>query len=162
MPLFPDMTDLLLAVVGYWDAIGLHAKIESMNVMAVYGDIVQRKTAGVAVGWPQVKMEKPNVKAYTVWAYSQNARFPIYESEEFDELVEGYLGANTPQERDMFAEQMVRYFYDEYIMVPVVALDGLWAKSNRVQNWEPRTSNYFDLEYVTHADPLGTFRLFEP
>ena len=162
MPLFPDMTDLLLAVVGYWDAIGLHAKIESMNVMAVYGDIVQRKTAGVAAGWPQVKMKKPNAKAYTVWAYSQNSRFPVYESEEFDELVEGYLGANTPQERDMFAEQMVRYFYDEYIMVPVVALDGLWAKSNRVQNWEPRTSNYFDLEYVTHADPLGTFRLFEP
>jgi peptide/nickel transport system substrate-binding protein len=160
--LMPDISDVLQAVAGYWQAIGINAEISPLNVMAVYGDIVQRKVSGVAIGNSQETMLKPNAKAFSVWGYSKSSIFPLYESESFDVMVEGYLAANTIEERDSFTEQMVQYLYDEYAFVPLVAADDLWAQGDIVGNWTPVVASYLDLEYVTHAEPLGTFRLFEP
>jgi len=158
----PEMGLVTETVVGYWQDIGLDPTITTYNIMAKYGDITRRDTAGVCFGFTAWNRGVPQwVNLPTSWS-STESRFPLYESEETDELVEGMRAASTPEDRDAFAEQITRHFYDEYAFVPLLAVDEIWAKSDKVGNWEPAMSLYLNLEYATHAEPLGTFRLFEP
>lgn len=157
-----DPTDAMMAIAGYWEDIGIDLEIESMNVMAVYGDIVYRKTTG-AVGpfHLEASNEPLYMKSFDTLIYSGGAAFPMYESAECDVLVEKYLEAQNPQEQEAATAQVTQYLYDEFAFVPLFLIDSPWAKGDKVANWAPAGMNYLELEYTTHAEPLGTFRLFE-
>jgi|SaaInl8_200m_RNA_FD_contig_121_75030_length_4038_multi_3_in_0_out_0_3 peptide/nickel transport system substrate-binding protein len=155
------LTDLLFAVQGYWQDVGINASINPYNVMAVYGDIVRRNTSGKVMSFIQSQSYAPYGQGPTIWGNSEMATFPMYESEEFDALIEEYFGAFTREERDAAGEKMVNHLYNEYAVVPLVEMDAIWAKGDRVGEWTPTNWNYIDLEYITHSPPIGTFRLFD-
>ena len=157
-----DMTDVLFAVQGYWDTIGLGVEITPHNIMAIYGQLVAHDTGHACLGFATKKSLGPYGGGFIAAAYSQVTRFPIYESAASDAMIDNFQAANSQEERDAVVEQLVQYFYDEYAWVPIVAIDRTWATGDRIANWNPDGIHYLDLEYVTHADPLGTFRLFEP
>ncbi|MBT4510585.1 MAG: ABC transporter substrate-binding protein [Chloroflexi bacterium] len=157
-----DPTDAMLAIAGYWEDIGIDLEIESMNVMAVYGDILYRKTTGTIGPFHLEASNEPlYMKGFDTLIYSEGIAFPMYESAECDVLVEKYLEAQNPQELEAATAQMAQYLYDEFAFVPLFLIDSPWAKGDRVANWAPAGLNYLELEYATHAEPLGTFRLFE-
>ncbi|MBM3132453.1 MAG: hypothetical protein FJZ95_05410 [Chloroflexi bacterium] len=162
MPASLDTTSLMMAVAGYWEKIGVDVEISSFNVMAKYGLIVGRKTTGVCISFTAEKLLAPYAKAYAMWGYSKSSRFPQFESEATDAMIDKFLAATTPEERDGIAEQITRYYYDEYTFVPLVAVDMTWATSDKIGNFRPTMARYLNLEYVTHAKALGTFKLFEP
>jgi peptide/nickel transport system substrate-binding protein len=147
-----EVTDMIFAVQGYWEEIGIDAKITPSNVMAVYGDIVYRKTTGVCLNYNQNRTKAPYGQAPSSWAYSEADIFPMYESAEFDLLVEEYEAAFTLEEKDSVAEKRVQYLYDHYCFVPLVGVDKVWAAGESVGEWQPREWNYLDLEYLTRAE----------
>ncbi|MBM3133352.1 MAG: hypothetical protein FJZ95_10045 [Chloroflexi bacterium] len=153
---------LSTAVAGYWEEIGINVKIETYNVMAKYGDILSRKTAGVVFAYTGQKEGPPWGRAYSLLTYSKATRFPLYESTELDALVDGYLEAFTPEERDSFAEEITRNLHGEYAFAPIAAVDMVWATSDTVANYAPQSAAIRYYEYLTHGKALGTFRLFEP
>jgi len=158
-----DPTDAMIVVAAYWEEnLGIDLEIESMNIMAVYGDIVNRKTNGVVAPFMLEASNEPHyVRGHDTMTYSKGSTFPMYESAECDAMVEEYLAASNPQEQETLTARIAQYLYDEYAFVPLLLMDSLWAKGDRVANWEPAAMNYLELEYATHAEPLGTFRLFE-
>ena len=158
----PEMPDVTLAVAGFWEAIGLNPTISTHNITAVYGDIFQRKTTGICFGMSVWNRGAPYGRNYPVWAHSKSTKLPLYENTQTDAMIEGFLTSSKAEEKDDYAEQITLYHYDEFAYVPLVATDVTWAKGDKVGNWEPATSLYLNLEYMTHAEPLGTFRLFDP
>lgn len=157
-----DPTDTLLAVAGYLANVDIDMEITSCNIMAVYGDIIQRKTNGVAAPFLIEARNQPlYTKAWDTLIYSKGATFPMYESEECDRLVEEFMAVKSPDEQRIATGRIAQYLYDEYAFMPLLIIDSPWARGDRVANWSPAGINYLELEYATHAEPLGTFRLFE-
>jgi len=156
-----DPTDILMSVAGYWEEIGLDPEIATFNVMAVYGDIVYRKTTGVCLPMMTLRLGQPYIAALDTLVYSKSSMFPLYESAEVDAMVERYLSANNPAQRSDFVTQLADYLYQEYAFVPLVTIDKIWVTNDKIVNWAPVSLNYLELEYATHSEPLGTFRLFD-
>ena len=161
----PEMPEVIQAVAGYWDAIGLDTKITPKHIIAVYGNMIVRKTTGKVGGFTEGCPFEPWGQQFERMLYSKRSQVPRYESYELDKLVEKTLEAQSVEERDRLAQQMTQFIYDEYVDVPLVAGDKLFVKNDDTVGewvtieWQPFVLNY---EYITHPMPLGTFRLFEP
>ena len=146
----PEMSELMLLVASYWETLGLDLEITPYNVLAVYGNILTRDTSGVVIGFTWPSRGAPFSGYHRSVSYSQHNTFPMYESEESDRLVEGWLAASTMEERDSYEEQITQYVYDEYAYVPVVAVDAVWAIGDAVGDWDPLNVFTYYLEYATH------------
>ncbi|MBM3133085.1 MAG: ABC transporter substrate-binding protein [Chloroflexi bacterium] len=145
------MTELMSAVQGYWQKVGIDAKITSSNVIAIYGTIVGRKNTGKCISFFGSVSYAPYYQGATIWGYSKNAMFPMYESPEFDKLVEAYFDAFTAKERDSFGAQMVQHLYDNYNLVPLLNVDAIFAAGKRVGEWKPANWNYLSLEHIARS-----------
>ena len=161
----PEKAEVIQAVAGYWEAIGLDTKITPLHMIAAFGNIMVRKTTGIVGGWTVSAMFEPWGQQFERLSYSKQSFVPIYESYELDELIEKHLAAPGVEEKDRLARQMTQFIYDEYVDVPLVTSDKLFVKNDDTVGdwvtikWQRNVLNY---EYITHPTPLGTFRLFEP
>ena len=163
--LAPEMPEVIQAVAGYWDAIGLDTKITPMHIIAVYGNLIQRKLSGIAGVTSASTPFEPWGQEIARNYYSKESRWPVYESYELDELVENYLAAPSAEEKVRVARQMTQLMYDEYVDVPLMARNTVYAKNDdKVGEWITIKGNHrvLNYEYIRHPTPLGTFRLFEP
>jgi peptide/nickel transport system substrate-binding protein len=159
-----EMPEVIQAVAGYWEAIGLDTKITPMHIIAAYGNWIVRRTTGKVSGWTFVTPFEP-WDNFAKNFYSKWSVVPYYESYECDELFEQVLAGPSMEERDRLARQMTQLLHDEYAMVPLVETDKLYVKNDdKVGDWPTMKWQWMVLnyEYVTHPAPLGTFRLFEP
>ena len=158
------MEDITLAIMEAWEKIGITGNVQVHNVMAVYGDIVQRKTNGVCFGWSADNQGPPYGTLYATGGvyYGGTTIFPMYQNTELDALIEAREAASTIEDKDDYLEQITQFLYDEYAVVPLVSLDRLWLTGDSVDGFHPVSFCNPGLEYVTHSPALGTFRLFEP
>jgi hypothetical protein len=68
------------------------------------------------------------------------------------------------EERELYVERLNQYYYENFGPIPLLIIGSNWA-------WNPEKISPFPqavastplyLEYVRHAQPLNTFRLFTP
>jgi len=157
-----DPAEVMMAVSGYWREIGIDLDISTHNIIAVYGDILSRKTTGVCAPLVTDTIVKPYYDISTAWCYSKAAVFPLYESTNSDAILDVFLAADTAEEKEAHLAELAQYWYDEYAFVPLLVTDKTYVTRDTVANWKPTAVPYLGLEYATHPEPLGTFRLFEP
>ena len=158
-------SEVAQAVAGYWDAIGLDTKIETVLPTAFYLPVLARAAAGLVGTVTAASRFEPWGQDFDRVFNSFTLIMPIYESYELDELVEQRQAATNVEEMDRLARQMSQLVYDEYAVAPLVIADKLFVKNTEtVGDWvtiEEQT-RLLNWEYITHPTPLGTFRLFEP
>ncbi|MFC1999497.1 ABC transporter substrate-binding protein [Chloroflexota bacterium] len=162
----PEHSQVNLAIASYWQAIGLNPSITPYQILGVYGKVAQRNTAGSVFLYSFANYKEPWGSSIMRAVYSKITVWPVYETTECDTIIDSQQAAETVEARDAAIAQLVQHLYDEYAFIPVVAADMLWAKGPNVGNWEPpllaHLANPLNLEYITHPEPLGTFRLWEP
>ena len=161
------VADVTMAVAGYWSAVGVTAHVTQYGVMSVYGDIMGRKMGGIAIVQPQGGGigQVPFLSGYATSMYSEgNFQWPWVEYAELDALFKAAYEATGATERDAAVDAVYQWIYDEYAIIPVVAGDSVLASGDTVavESFKPFCAFSYNLEYVTHAVPLGTYRLFEP
>ena len=159
-----EIAQMVQAVAGYWEAIGLKTKVETFDSTVVLDKILGRQTSGI------IYQIAPT--ALFPWEqglanfYSKDRRFPVGgEGADTDALYERILASTSKEERERLGEQMTGILYQEYRTIPIVSTDRLFLKnSKKVGKWEPSlvSRDILYWEYSTHAPALGTFRLFEP
>jgi|GEM_PF-2297434 hypothetical protein len=94
-------------------------------------------------------------------AYSKSDSFPLYESAASDAILDDYFIDETVEEKETYAAQIANYYYDQYVFIPLLAVDKTYVTHDTVANWNPSSASYLALEYATHPEPLNAFRLFE-
>jgi|SaaInl8_200m_RNA_FD_contig_21_1491091_length_1880_multi_23_in_0_out_0_1 peptide/nickel transport system substrate-binding protein len=155
----PSMYDCSLAVAGYWDQLGIDLEIRELNIMSVYGDILARKIKNVVLNHQTMIDAVSGARSFFVMGNTDVARYPMFAHPGFQNMIEAAMAATSLEERAAAEKAMIEYVYDNYVMVPLVAVDLTFVISDRVGHWEPIHMQYLDLEYATHADPLNTTKL---
>jgi len=155
----PSMYEASLAVAGYWEKLGIDLEIEQPNIMAVYGDILARKIKTVAINHQNPIDVAGGARGHLVFGNADVDRYPMYAHPGFQEMINAVYGAKSFEDRLPAEQAIIDFVYDEYVMVPLVAVDQTYVKGDRVGHWDPIHLQYLDLEYITHADPLNTTKL---
>ena len=162
MPGVPEMPRVQEALAGYWQQIGLNPKITVIDYNAYQKQRVQMKTTGnIAASkcGPAVDMwDKVNL-----WL-PPNCVSPAFQDEASLKIwKEGTTKLNA-DERAAYIDKLNQYFFENIGPMPIVNLSQAFAwNSGKIGAWphSPITVPYY-LEYVRHAQPLNTFRLFTP
>ncbi|MFC2000236.1 ABC transporter substrate-binding protein [Chloroflexota bacterium] len=158
-----EITDLTMAVVGYWEAIGIECSITSYDATAVWGRIMQHNTTGVCFGYGTIRYA-PLSQGFGHWDATQFF-FPLGSNATIDALLAQVDEQMSLEDRYDVVEQMSQTLYDGYIPVPLLSADMMWVKNgDDVGDWVTITSSNWTLnwEYIVHPTPLNTFRLWEP
>jgi len=158
-----EMKDVLLAVAGYWDAIGVNTKLNEQGLTILRAlptrDVPCKQGGGFTMGCPFQPWEQYFLANF----HSASRGLVHYESPELDAILDQTQTVPV-EERPELVKKAMQYIYDEYVVIPLVAGDKLWVKGKNVGEWETIKFQPMDLllEYVQHPTPLNTFRLFEP
>ena len=69
----------------------------------------------------------------------------------------------TFEERSPLVDKLNQYYFDNYGPIPVVRYAFCYAWSDKISPWpHPAQSMPTYFEYVRHAQPFNTYRLFSP
>jgi peptide/nickel transport system substrate-binding protein len=96
--------------------------------------------------------------------FHSGSLYQSWYSEEMDAMLDELAVTNDADARLELQKQIHHYMIDDQmIMVPLVSGTSVYGVSEDVGDWPAlRGPLALYFEYVTHADPLGNFRLFEP
>jgi ABC-type transport system substrate-binding protein len=150
------------ALAGYWQQIGLDPKIEVIDYNTYYSrNIIKCITAGnvwiTPIGAIADQMSKvefylmPNVVQVM---YEDEGSYAIYKNNP----------NGTFKERVALVDKLNQYYYENIGPIPVVrSAHGYAWNSDKILPF-PHVDGIrpLYLEYVRHAQPLNTFRLFTP
>lgn len=156
----PSMYEVSMAAAGYWQELGIDLDIQQPNIMAVYGDILERKLKTVVMNYQAPIDATGGARGHLIYGNTEVPRFPMYAHPGFQDMIDAVYGAKSFEERLVAEQTIIDFIYDEYVMVPLVAVDQTYIKGDRVGHWDPIHLQYLDLEYITHADPLNTGKAF--
>jgi peptide/nickel transport system substrate-binding protein len=158
----PETPRIMEAMAGYWQQIGLDPKITVIDYNTYnIKNIATCKTAGeVSLGQLTViadMLSRPEL------FLMPNAMVSIYQDEGSYAIFTKGPNA-TIEERNAIVDKLNQYYYDNVGPIPVVKVGTCYAwNADKIAPW-PHTdsSKPILLEYVRHAKPLNTFRLFNP
>ena len=154
------MPRVVEAMASYWKQIGLDAKITIVDQIAYNGKFLQScKTAGeislhniTSGADPLDKATLHLMPGGQSTVYQDEASYVIYK--------EGFSKISF-EEHQAYGEKLNQYYFDNYV--------GVIAKTSFCYAWNPdkiapfphaQTNAPYYLEYIRHAKPLDTFRLF--
>jgi ABC-type transport system substrate-binding protein len=121
-----------------------------------------RKDAGYLYNWKGSYF--PSYAGQLYDKFFPKGRAVYFLSDEFMDLALKYEKELDPQKRKAAIHKVRDYWYNEYITIPIVMASPVWAYRDTVVGEWPRSvsdkSHHF--EYIRHAKPLNTWRLFTP
>jgi peptide/nickel transport system substrate-binding protein len=152
------------AVASYWEAIGIHTQIVPIDFMSyntsnglvgkTVGDCFSYRLTFSANPWARMRNYLPNQSSP-----------PLVPEPALRSLAEKLLAEPDLAKRDPIYREFAKLNYDEYTVVPLFYVPFIMASSKKTvspQGWTRNTNTYyFNYEYVRHANPLNTYRLFE-
>lgn len=129
-----EQVDVAEAVAGYWEKnLGLKIRREVMDWSALAAKLKVRDEAGViwAYGSNPRPLGEP-VAAMTSWVpswamYDADGEFP-----EVDRLYEAITKELDYEKRKLRYQELARYFYDNYLVVPIASVDAQYAVNPKV------------------------------
>jgi ABC-type transport system substrate-binding protein len=158
----PQTPRIAEALAGYWQQIGLAPKIINIDYNAYQiKNIVPAKTAGDLSLWntasaaDELSRIELNFMPGSIPALFQDeGSYAIYRDNPH----------GTLEERNVVVDKLQQYYYDNYGPIPLLRIGNSYAwNPDKILPW-PHHDNtapgYW--EYVRHAQPLNTFRLFTP
>jgi ABC-type transport system substrate-binding protein len=154
LPYNPANGDVMEAVAGYWEAIGI--KVE--RVVAEYRPTVRqtltdRTTAGYAYSYTQPSYSDPYYYLSGSCCFRTDAVLNHWEITQIDQLTDQARLAYDDAKRNAIMKQVGDFIYNNYIGLPVAATTNLWAvRTDKIGNWPqaPGASTLKNLEYITH------------
>jgi ABC-type transport system substrate-binding protein len=161
-PGLPETPRVVEALAGYWQQIGLDPKITVIDYNTYSAQRREFKTAGDIALFKYATTSDMLDKANLVM--TADCPVPLFQDEEsYATWKEGNAKVDT-NERLTYVDKLNQYFYENYGPIPVINIGSTWAwNSDRVSPWpHSATASPTYFEYVRHAQPLNTFRLFTP
>lgn len=158
----PEIPRVIEALAGYWEQIGLNPKIQMTNYTTYTSQNYNpAKTAGnVSVGVLSIIADQlgkfelyllPNVY---VPFYQDAGSYAIYRDNPH----------GTIEERAALVMELNQYYYDNVCPIPIV-MSGYcyaWNPARVAPFAHSESSHPAYWEYVRHAQPINTYRLFSP
>jgi peptide/nickel transport system substrate-binding protein len=161
-PSAPETPRLMEALCGYWQQIGLSPKITSIDYASyVSKNKLPAKTAGEIcisrlspIADMLIQYELYFIPNCSEVRFQDEGSYAIYKESP----------KATIEERLALVDKLNKYFYDNPGEIPLVRSGHNFAwNSAKLLPWpHATTSAPLYLEYVRHAQPLNTFRLFSP
>jgi peptide/nickel transport system substrate-binding protein len=162
-PGYPESARIMEALAGYWQQIGLDPKIVVIDYntynnnyrskLQTAGDVSFGAMAPVADILSRVELHLlPNV---TTSYYQDPGSYAIYQ-----EMPKN----STLEDRMTCADKLNKYYFDNIGPIPLVQAGYCFAwNSDKISPWpHPYSSRPVYFEYIRHAQPINTFRLFTP
>ncbi|MFC1986838.1 ABC transporter substrate-binding protein, partial [Chloroflexota bacterium] len=150
------------AAAGYWEEVGLSVNVIAMEVLHFWiGNVKTFEHAGALYGMRHTYIREP---LKYVPNYTYRASTSYYQDDTSDRLGEALMAEMDFEKRLPLWKEFGQYIYDMDATVPFVKLSRtIVSDSKKVGDWpEDWSTFYYNLEYVRHAEPLNTFRLFDP
>jgi ABC-type transport system substrate-binding protein len=159
----PETPRLVEALAGYWQQIGLDPQITVYDYSS-YGSSHRTplKTAGelslFRIAPVADMLDKASVHLMPegqACVYQDSASYAIWK--------EGVSKIDA-DEREKYVEQLNQYYFDNYAPISVITIGSTWAwNSAKISIFPHAVANSpYYMEYVRHAQPVNTFRLFTP
>jgi len=131
-----EQVDVAEAVAGYWEKnLGLKIKREVMDWAALAQKLSARNEAGII--WAYGSNPRPAgepVVSMVSWVPSWASYDAIGEIPEVDRLYEAIMKEPEPEKRKLRYRDLARYFYDNYLVVPIASVDAQYAVNPKVVN----------------------------
>lgn len=147
----PEAPQLGEAVAMYWEKIGLKVKRLPEDFTTLRPRMFARKVKECWVyGMPWEFEASPSIN---VLGKSSTPFFVNAEHPWIDEMATKAVAEMDSKKRHEMSRQIGQFFYDNYLTIPLVAKDNLWAASKRVGDWLFIPGMSYDaqlLEYVTY------------
>jgi ABC-type transport system substrate-binding protein len=162
LPSAPESPRIMEALVGYWQQIGLDPKI-TMIEYAVF-NANYRHTLKTAGGVSLIRLSAVGDNLSRVEQDLMPDGLPtIYEDEGSWAIFKGNP-KSTLEERQTLVDKLNQYYYDNFGPIPVIKVGMCYAwNPDKISPWpHSYTTNPTYFEYVRHAQPLNTYRLFNP
>jgi peptide/nickel transport system substrate-binding protein len=154
------------AVVGYWGEIGITCDISPIEYPSYNDRVLAIDTAGEC--WTfRLTYEGMNpfshLKQLKIHDFWWGTKFQCDASDILSPMAEAALAELDLEKRDALYREIAQVERDNWIGIPLIQVPYIVAKDNHtVGEWPPDSSSYyFNYEYIRHAEPLNTFRLFE-
>jgi ABC-type transport system substrate-binding protein len=158
----PETPRVVEAIAGYWQQIGLDPKITAIDYTTYNNNNrLTLKTAGdislARIGYGADLLEKgatwlmPN---YPMAYFQDEGSYALWQ--------EGTSKVNF-DEREAYVEKLNTYYYENFGPLVVCRTPYCYAWSDKISpppHAATSAPTYF--EYIRHAQPLNTFRLFTP
>ncbi|MFC2004290.1 ABC transporter substrate-binding protein, partial [Chloroflexota bacterium] len=156
MPMLPKCGE---AAAGYWENIGIKVKILSIDFPAWFPSMKKGETAGsiwimgFSYGEDKIDLFMPD-----------RGSWEVYLDDELTSLGSKVLDEPSLAKRHEIYGDIARHHRNNYTNVPFFVEPLLYASnSQKVGEWPPwNTTFYHSFEYIRHAKPLNTWRLFTP
>ncbi|MFC1928250.1 ABC transporter substrate-binding protein [Chloroflexota bacterium] len=157
-PMLPKETE---AVAGYWIEIGLEPKIIPLEFGAWRNTLLKAEAAGTLTSY---KYSYAVDYAAFLDHYMPDGTQAVFQDAELTRLGEKIMNEPDPMKQEPLYEEYTKYQRNNYVTVPLFIIPQI-VVSNRQQvgEWPPYWSPYYAyFEYIRHAEPLNTWRLFTP
>ncbi|MGE3590507.1 MAG: ABC transporter substrate-binding protein [Ilumatobacteraceae bacterium] len=161
-PQLGDTELLSEAIAGMLADVGIKSKLVPIDFAQAQQITSEFKTAGIFTPFAGRFWFDPQ-PAWNVLFHSGSLYQSFY-SEKMDQLLDELAATNDPDERIAKQKEIHHYMIDEEMLtIPLVTGTSVYGLSGDVGEWPAlRGATPLYLEYTTHADSTGTFRLFEP
>jgi peptide/nickel transport system substrate-binding protein len=153
------------AVAGYWADIGITVDIAPIDFPSYNALCSINKNAGdcytyryVWGGYNPYTMLMQLNQADDHWG----TRMQCDVSDVLSPMAQAALAEFDLAKREVMYKEIAQVEYDGWTAIPLIRVPYLVAKNTKVGEWPPNTSSYyFNFEYIRHAQPLNTYRLFD-
>jgi peptide/nickel transport system substrate-binding protein len=156
-----EMPQIIEILAGYWERIGLRPKLLPMDKVEVRRVGRVGKHVNHVYTWKDVFRDS--------WSGKHEDRFKPgssgthFQSPEITALIDAYEGECDPVKRAANLEKLRDFHYNNWVSIPLILTGDIWVFNKEVMGdwpieWLDKGKN---IEYIRHAKPLNTFRLFE-
>lgn len=153
-----EQVDVAEAVAGYWEKnLGLKVKRQVMDWPALAQKLKVRDEAGII--WAYGTIPRPvgePVVSMASWLASGARYDAIGEIPEIDRLSDAIMKEPDAKKRKLRYRDLARYIYDNYLVVPIAAVDAQYAVNSKtvdVKKWRlvPGETYIHNYEFIEPA-----------
>ena len=157
-----EMPRLLEALISYWQQIGLEGEIVASDFSAYANSARHPLRSAGEISIFRLTEAADMLGRASIFLMPQGPAV-IFMDEGSHAIWEEGSAKMAPEERMAYAEKLNQYYHENYGPIPVVRAGFCYAWTDKISEFPHggMISPYY-LEYVRHAEPLNTFRLFTP
>jgi peptide/nickel transport system substrate-binding protein len=156
-----EMPQVMEIIAGYFEAIGLRPKILPMDKPEIRRLGRVGKHVGNVYGWKSSPMDTYAGKFED--RFKPGSSGTHFQSPEVGALIDAYEGEVDPKRRAANLRKLRDYHYKNWVTLPVMLAGSVWGYNNEVVGDWPlqMVDKDHNIDYIRHAKPLNTWRLFE-
>ncbi len=147
----PEFSQVVEAIAGYWEKIGLRPKVRMTEYAVWRGVWTERKTQNTVHGYEDITIPECSQllkKFVEKWNYAHESRRSTVYVPALEEKFERIGKSLDISEISKLMAEIYRYAYDQYLMIPICEFSDLIAATKRIGEWNPGSRsdrNYYEL-----------------